>query len=181
VFLRPAVAQKVNTSLPNETDMKSIKVGDVMTTSVITLTDYMDVYTAARTLAINNISGAPVVDRQHHLLGILSDKDILVFLREFKEKMNLESPLLTLLRLPADVEMMDPEIGRAYGKIIATKVGDIMTKEVITARADESIVDVMDRMLETGVKRIPVLKKEMVIGIITRKDILWSLYKEKGD
>lgn len=161
--------------------MKSIKVEDVMTTSLITLSEDMDVYTAARTLAINNISGAPVVDRQHHLRGILSDKDILMFLKEFKEKMNLEIPLLTLLRLPSDAEAMDPEIGGAYGEIVTTKVRDIMMKEVVTARADESIVDVMDRMLKTGVKRIPVLKKEMVIGIITRKDILWSLYKEKGD
>ena len=52
-------------------------VKNYMTTQLITLSQDMDVYFAIGLLLKNRISGAPVTDNNHHLVGILSEKDCL--------------------------------------------------------------------------------------------------------
>ena len=57
--------------------MSKLKVRDLMTTQLVTLLPTDTVRKAAITFAVDNISGAPVVDNRNHLLGILSENDIL--------------------------------------------------------------------------------------------------------
>ena len=57
--------------------LKSIKVRDYMTRGLITLTPEMDLFEAIGILQTNKISGAPVIDENGHLLGMLSEGDCL--------------------------------------------------------------------------------------------------------
>lgn len=57
--------------------LKSIKVGDYMTRHLVTFRSDMDLFTAINRLLEHNISGAPVVDSQGHLIGLLSEGDCL--------------------------------------------------------------------------------------------------------
>ena len=60
-----------------------------------------------------------------------------------------------------------------------TKVSEIMTKDVITTTPDAEVVDVLALMLEKDVNRVPVLEKGVLVGIVSRGDIVFSIYKRK--
>lgn len=58
-------------------------------------------------------------------------------------------------------------------------VSEIMTRTVLTTSPDASIMEVLRSMIDMEVNRLPVLEKGVVVGIITRGDIIFALYKRK--
>ena len=159
--------------------MGQIKVRDIMTTQVITLLDTDTVKDATITLAVDELSGAPVVDEDYHLVGILSEMDILRLIMKFEDELKVENPVLHLLAFPMDTKFDDPELERAANKFTNTKVKDIMVREVITTTPDADVVDTLALMLEKDINRVPVLEKGVLVGIVTRGDIMFSIYKRK--
>lgn len=159
--------------------MGQIKVRDIMTTQVITLLDTDTVKDATITLAVDELSGAPVVDEDYHLVGILSEMDILRLIMKFEAELKLENPVLHLLAFPMDAKFDDPELERAANKFTNTKVKEIMVSEVITTTPDADVVDTLALMLEKDINRVPVLEKGVLVGIVTRGDIMFSIYKRK--
>ena len=159
--------------------MGQLKVRDIMTTQVITLLGNDTVKDATITLAVDNLSGAPVVDDDFHLVGILSECDILKLIVKFEDRLNIENPVLHLLAFPMDAKIEDPQLKAAAEKFSEMKVADLMIKDVITTAPDAEIVDVLRIMIEKDVNRIPVLEKGVLVGIVTRGDIIFSIYKRK--
>lgn len=159
--------------------MGQLKVRDIMTTQVITLLGNDTVKDATITLAVDNLSGAPVVDDDFHLVGILSECDILKLIVKFEDRLNIENPVLHLLAFPMDAKIGDPQLKAAAEKFSEMKVADLMIKDVITTTPDAEIVDVLRIMIEKDVNRIPVLEKGVLVGIVTRGDIIFSIYKRK--
>ena len=163
----------------NLTSMKSPKVRDIMTTSVVTLGESTDLQKATVTLAVNGISGAPVVGDKGRLKGIISSKDILRYIRDYKEKESLEHPTVSLLSLPLD-DLGDEGAIKVRERISSTPVSEIMERDVIVTHPDDDVLEMTEMMLEKNVKRLPVMEGERVIGIITLQDVIWCLYKRKG-
>lgn len=159
--------------------MGQIKVRDIMTTQVITLSDTATIKDATITLAVDNLSGAPVVDDDYHLCGILSEMDILNLIMEQEAQLKVENPVLHMLTFPMDTKFDDPELEAAARKFTNTKVKEIMVKDVITTTPDAEVVDVLSVMLEKDVNRVPVLEKGVLVGIVTRGDIIFSIFKRK--
>ena len=159
--------------------MGQLKVRDIMTTQVITLLDTDTVKDATITLAVDELSGAPVVDEDYHLVGIISEMDILRLIMKFEAELKLENPVLHLLAFPMDNKFDDPELERAATKFTNTKVGEIMVKDVVTTTPDAEVVDTLALMLEKDINRVPVLEKGVLVGIVTRGDIMFSIYKRK--
>jgi len=58
----------------------------------------------------------------------------------------------------------------------STTVGSIMTKNMQVAHADETLLDALDKMIQFGVGRLPVVSRETkeLVGIITRIDVMHS-------
>lgn len=159
--------------------MGQIKVRDIMTTQVITLSDTATIKDATITLAVDNLSGAPVVDDDYRLCGILSEMDILNLIMKQEAELKVENPVLHLLAFPMDAKFDDPELEAAATKFSKTKVKDVMVKDVITTTPDAEVVDVLAIMLDKDVNRVPVLEKGVLVGIVTRGDIVFSIYKRK--
>ena len=59
------------------------------------------------------------------------------------------------------------------------EVSAIMTRTVLTTTPDTTIMEVLKAMIEMKVNRVPVVEKGVVIGIISRGDIIFALYKRK--
>jgi CBS domain-containing protein len=150
-----------------------------MTSSVISLKESDSLHRASITLAVNGISGAPVVDEKERLIGMLSSMDVLRFIKRFKNEMQIDQPAL-LLAVPLDEDIEDEDLERAYREISETKVGEIMTKDIYWVRPDDKLIDALDLMLDKGVRRLPVVEKERVVGIISRKDMVWAIYRDKA-
>ena len=159
--------------------MGQIKVRDIMTTQVITIQESDTIRDATITLAVDNLSGAPVIDDDYHLCGIISEIDILNLIMKAEAKLKTENPGLHLLAFPMDYNFDDPELKEAAEKFSNTKVSDVMVKTVITTTPDAEVVDVLGVMLEKDVNRVPVLEKGVLVGIVTRSDIIFSIYKRK--
>jgi CBS domain-containing protein len=108
--------------------MLQMVVRDYMTSSVIMLREGDNLHRASVTLAVNGISGAPVVDEEEHLLGIVSSADILRYIRDFRDKLDMECPALIILSTPFDQDIKDPDLREAHRRISVTTLGDIMTR-----------------------------------------------------
>ena len=123
---------------------RSIVVDDFMTTHLATAKPEMDLLSLVDLLLIQTISGAPVVDEDGKLVGMISEQDC----------------LRAIL------------VGTYQGDI-GGRVGDVMTVPVETIQLGSNIVEVAERMLKTNRRRFPVVDAEGSLqGQISRRDIL---------
>ena len=129
-------------------------VKDYMTKNLVTFEKNMNVYYAIGLLLKNNISGAPVVDEDDSLLGILSEKDCL---RIFVENSSSELPVNETIML-----------GRGT-------VENFMTTYVSTIDSKLDLFSVAQIFLKNNFRRLPVIEKGKLIGQISRRDVLKAI------
>lgn len=147
-----------------------MKVKDVMTREVITLSPEVGIEEAAKQLRENKISGAPVVDGDR-IVGILSEADLMRLLEE--ESINLVFPSpLELIELPIK---MHQQLKETIKKLTASKVKDVMTREVITIGEEARIEEAARLMAKHGINRLPVVKDGKLVGIVTRADVIKAM------
>ena len=160
--------------------MSKLKVRDLMTTQVVTLQPTDTIKKAAIKFAVDNISGAPVVDNRNHLLGIVSENDILRIIYTYQLKLDKENRGSVMLSYAMDnKDEGDDELKKISEEISNMEIGDIMIRTVLTTSPDALIMEVLKSMIEMDVNRVPVVEKGVVIGIISRADIVFALYKRK--
>lgn len=133
--------------------IKTVKVRDYMNREVVTLTPETHVYSAIDTLLTHRISGAPVVDAQGHLVGVLSENDCLRGI-----------------------------LNEAYFEETCGTVRSIMSQVVETIDADADILKAAAHFVERGRRRLPVTERGRLVGQISRRDLLRALknYNEHG-
>ncbi len=123
---------------------RSILVDDFMTTHLATARPEMDLLALVDLLLIQGISGAPVVDQDGKLVGMISEQDC----------------LRKIL------------VGTYQGDI-GGRVEDAMTSPVETVKMGASVVEVAEQMLVTNRRRFPVVDLEgRLRGQISRRDLL---------
>ena len=160
--------------------MSKLKVRDLMTTQLVTLQPTDTVKKAAIKFAVDNISGAPVVDNRNHLLGILSENDILNTILKYQIALDDENHDSVILTYSMDSPTETDDILKKVSEEISNlEVSAIMTRTVLTTTPDTTIMEVLKAMIEMKVNRVPVVEKGVVIGIISRGDIIFALYKRK--
>src|SRR5712691_1002930 len=135
-----------------------MKIKDVMTTDVVTVTPDASLKEVASVLAEHRVSGVPVVDEAGSLRGVISEADIL-----FK-KCGLTEPQGVL------VWFLEP---RADAKREARTVRQAMTSPTRTIGPERPVTEAARRMLEEGVNRFPVVDDAgKLVGIVTRADLV---------
>lgn len=155
------------------------KVRDIMTTDLVTLSPNNTVREATKRLAVENISGAPVVDENYRMVGILSGNDILELIMKYDRKMGDDLSDHMLSFYMDDASIADPNLKKVAEEISNTKVSDIMTRTVLSTTPDANIIDLLRSMINMDISRVPVLEKGVLIGIVSRADIIFSIYKKK--
>jgi predicted transcriptional regulator len=128
--------------------MDKICVRDFMAKDLIVFKPTMDIYAAIDVLVKSQISGAPVVDGDGRLIGIISQKDCLRILANG-----------VFHNSPAGV------------------VSDYMTEAVMSIDPDVDIFTVADIFLNNVYRRIPVVENGVVVGQVSRRDVLHSIQK----
>ena len=159
--------------------MGQYKVRDVMTTQVVALSPDNTVKEAVRKLAVENLAGAPVVDKGNHMVGIVSQNDILGLLLRHAAKLDAAGQNGSdLLSSFMDGEA-NPQVKEALNTVSNTKVSEIMVRTVLTTSPDDSIMSLLRSMVNMDVSRVPVVDRGVLLGIVSRSDITFSLYKKK--
>mgnify|MGYP005849473369 CR=1 FL=1 len=142
---------------------------DIMTRQVITVSPEMPITEAAEILLQNRISGVPVVSADNELIGILTEGDLIV-----REK-DLKGPV-TLSILGALIYLENPKrFEEELRRITGVRVRDVMSKPVLTVTEDTPVADIASLMIEKGINRVPVMRHQHLVGIVTRADIVRSL------
>jgi CBS domain-containing protein len=160
--------------------MSKLKVRDLMTTQVVTLQPTDTIKKATIKFAVDNISGAPVVDGRNHLLGIVSENDILQLIYSKQIMLDKENSGAVMLCHSMDSDENGADgLQRISEEISNMEVGSIMVRTVLTTSPDALVMEVLKSMIEMDVNRLPVVEKGVVIGVISRADIVFALYKRK--
>ncbi len=143
-----------------------MKVRDIMTKKLITVSPDTEINKAAGLLMGKHINGVPVVDKDGRLLGILCQSDLVMQ----QKKLPLPS-FFTLLDgfIPLTSER---KIEKEIQKIAATTVKDAMTPDPVTISPDATLDEVASIMVENKYHTIPVLDEEKLVGIVGKEDVL---------
>ena len=128
--------------------LQSAHVKDYMTGKLVTFHPETDVLDAIHELVRHGIAGAPVIDDQGNLVGMLSELDC-----------------------------MKVALHAGYHGEWGGPVAEYMTTDTETVDADMSIIDLAQQFLETTYRRYPVVKDHRLIGQISRRDVLRALGK----
>lgn len=121
-------------------------VRDYMATNVVTFTPDTDIHRAIRVLLKRHLSGAPVLDADGRLVGMLSKKDC--------------------LRVA---------FSASYHGAWAGRVAEYMRTEVETVPPDMDVVAAAELFLERAYRRFPVVDGDRLVGLISRHDVLKAL------
>ncbi|WP_449061925.1 CBS domain-containing protein [Planomonospora algeriensis] len=146
-----------------------VKVKDVMTTDVTSVNGCTPFKDVAEVLINHEVSAVPVVDGEGHVLGVVSEADLLRK-EEFKEQYYQEG-----YQPPLRVRLRHRLGGRedTRRKAVGDTAAELMTAPAVTIRSQASIISAMRLMEERGVKRLPVVDAAgRLEGIVSRQDLL---------
>jgi len=150
-----------------------LKVKDIMTRNLITVSPEMEIVHAAKLLLEKRISGVPVVDRTGKMVGILCQSDLITQQKRFPIP-----SVFTLLDGIISLTSMK-HIEKEAQKISATTVAHAMTPNPFTVTPEMSIEEVATIMVDKKFHTLPVVDKEKLVGIVGKEDILKTLMSEK--
>ena len=145
------------------------RVKDVMSPDIMTVGDEMTTDELARYLTEHEISGAPVVDSQGHLVGVVSLTDLGRQLAEPSEFRSSER--LEFYRDTAD-EVTLEELAQRSVEERAVVVRDVMTPVVHQVPASAPLAEAARMMIEQHIHRLVVTQGREPVGIITSMDLL---------
>lgn len=126
--------------------LTDIRVRDYMARHLVTLQPDDEVLRAIYTLIENKVAGAPVLDKDGNLVGLLTEKDC-----------------------------MQCVINATYFSEYGGLVSDFMSTEVEVMNANDSIVEAAERFLNKRYHRYPVMDNNRLVGQISRADVMRAL------
>ncbi|MGI9535272.1 MAG: CBS domain-containing protein [Thermodesulfobacteriota bacterium] len=141
------------------------KIVDIMVFPVITAKEDDTLHEMAKKMLDNNVGGLPVIDDDGNLIGFLSETD-------FSAKQNIIPFSRNLAPQLFGRWLNEDEIEKMYKEARSIKVKDIMTKPPIYVEEDESIPDLIEKIMKYDVHRVPVVKDEKLVGIVSRRDLM---------
>lgn len=113
---------------------------------VISIQPEATVTEAVARMVQNNIGSLPIVDAQDHLIGIISERDLLRGIHNQGEKI--------------------------CGKLVS----EFMSRDPVTCELDANVNDVMGQMSERRIAKVPVLSGSKLVGIVSVGDVIKVLY-----
>jgi len=160
------------------TERSMLKVKQIMSRRVITVTPDTLVKDASALLVLKNISGVPVVDGQR-IVGMFSEADVLRSLKTTKMDLKLIYPSISPLGIAFQEEVTQREIIDAYNEIGKKQVKEVMSRDVDTVGPEMALNEVIGKMVQKGVITVPVVDKGTIVGIVTRGDVIRGLALEQ--
>lgn len=142
---------------------------DIMSKDVLTVKPETTVIELAQLLTSHNINGAPVIDDDGRLIGVVTEND-LVFQKKKVHIPTVISILDSFIYLESQEKMKEE-----MEKISAVTVERIYSKDVKTVSPDTSIEEIATIMAEKYIHTIPVMENDTIVGVIGRKDIIKTL------
>ncbi|MDR5741353.1 CBS domain-containing protein [Caballeronia sp. LZ016] len=140
---------------------------DVMTSTLVSVTPDTTVHELAKLLVRHRISGAPVVDENQHVVGMVSEGDLLHRSETDTEKRQG--------RRSWWLDLIGSDGAADYVKSHARTVGEIMSRDVVCVQEDTSLAEIASVLETRHIKRVPVLRDHRLVGIVSRSNLVQAL------
>ena len=144
---------------------------DIMTISVISVPLEGQIEDAVRLMLDHNISALPVVDAEGDLKGLVSEGDLMRRVRETDGPRR--SWWLEVLGGSGDA-------ARDFVKLKSHRVEDVMTRDVVSVEEDTNVAEIARLLEKHRIKRVPVVRFDKVVGIVSRANLLHALSALQG-
>ena len=135
----------------------------IMKREVYTLSPENSMLEALRMFVEKGISGAPVVDGESHVLGFVSDGDILSFLGNqhpsFKSAYSFA------------VEQDNGKLDKKLAQLTSLSIMEVATRDVISVGVNDGLDSVCTCLVEHHLKKAPVMDGSRMVGVINRSNI----------
>jgi CBS domain-containing protein len=146
-----------------------IRVKDIMTTELITVSPETEILQAAKVLLGNHINGVPVVDEAGKLVGILCQSDLIA------QQKRLPIPSVFTFLDGLFTTSSAKQLEKQVQKIAAITVAQAMTPDPVFIEPKTSIEVAAGLMVDKGFHTLPVLASGDLVGIVGKEDILTTL------
>ena len=150
-------------------ELSRLTAQDIMTKEVISLRPEMLLRQAAQIFTDCKISGAPVLNKDSEIVGVLSQTDLLAY------SVAAENSAYFHNGYYYELPLVGQSAGISYEKFDSTKVEDIMSPHVITAPPNESLSGLARCLREHRFHRIIIAENKLLVGIVTTLDLLQIL------
>jgi CBS domain-containing protein len=140
---------------------------DVMVRGVISVSPDMPVQIAANAMVSNCVSALPVIDIYAKLVGIISEGDLIRRVEISTEWLRFGGA--------GETHLSSDSLAKEFVKSHAKRVSDVMTREVITAPPETPLREIANLMEKHFIKRVPIVRNELVVGIVSRANLLQVL------
>ncbi|MCZ7663361.1 MAG: CBS domain-containing protein [Thermoleophilia bacterium] len=149
--------------------MDDLTARDIMQAEVITVTPETTVRELADLLAEKKVSGVPVIDGERHVVGIVTEGDVILQDAD--------------LHFPHYIQFLDGTIylesvrkfEERFRKAFGAKVADVMSTEVLTVEPGATVHEMATLMADNNVNRLPVVEDGVLVGIVTRADVVRAI------
>jgi CBS domain-containing protein len=138
----------------------------IMTRQVITVVTGAPIIEAANIMLDKHISGLPVVDETGKLVGIVSQGD---FIR--RAEIGTQRKRGRWLKFLVGPGQAASDFVHERGR----KVGEIMTADPLTVTENATLEDIVELMERNNIKRLPVMRGDQLVGIVTRSNLLQAV------
>ncbi len=142
---------------------------DIMTREVITVLPETTVQQLAKIFASHGISGAPVVDQEGLVVGVVTESDLI----DQNKKVHIPTviSILDSFFFLENPEKMEQEMRKMVGATVA----DIYTSPPVTVGEDTPIDEIATIMSEKNIHTLPVVADGRLKGVIGKKDIIRTI------
>lgn len=143
--------------------------GEIMSKEVITVGLGTGVEELARILWEKKIGGAPVVDADGQLLGVVTENDLI----DQNKKVHIPTVLSILdsMIFLENPNKLDQEIKKMTG----TKVGDIYSPHPVTVTENATLEEMASIMADRKIHTLPVIRDGRLVGIVGKSDLIRTL------
>lgn len=145
-----------------------MNVRDVMSAHVAAVGGDATLKQVAELMVDRGVSGIPVVDAEHRVLGVVSEADIVIKAASHPER----AGIFWRLFAPEGLDMR---------RLQATTAAEAMSAPAVTVQADQSVAEAARIMVDAGVKRLPVVAEGKLAGIVSRADIVRTFTRSDGE
>lgn len=145
--------------------------GEIMTKEIVTVTPEMGVEELASLLWEKKLGGAPVVDAEGQLLGVVTESDLI----DQNKKVHIPTVLSILdsMIFLENPTKLDQEIKKMTG----TKVADIFSSNPVTVIEATTLEELASIMADRRVHTLPVTREGRLVGVIGKSDIIRAMFR----
>jgi CBS domain-containing protein len=146
-------------------DDSELTAADVMTSDVVTVRPDTSIRYLAKLMAERRVSGVPVIDEPGHLVGMVSEYDLLLWSDHAPERQ-----AWWLDMLAGDFDLSPDYLDVARGE--QQKVRSIMRADPVSISEGTPLREIATLLHDRGVKRLPVVRDGRVVGVVSRGDLV---------